>query len=205
MLACMALNPKRGSQILDACAAPGGKTCLLAEMMGGTGRVQAWEMHAHRTELIGAQMRRLRLENIRPMTRDASIHRPELDETMDAVLLDAPCSGLGVMADKPDVKYRVTPESVAELTQLQGKLLDAAAPYVKKGGTLVYSTCSVLKAENVEQIAAFLERHPEFEVDTLPESIPEKFRRYAGVGLQLMPHRDGVGGFYICRMRRKRS
>ena len=111
MMACLALSPKRGAQVLDACAAPGGKACLLAEMMGGSGRVQAWELHPHRTELIAAQARRLHLENVRPMTRDASVHRADLDETMDAVLLDAPCSGLGVMADKPDVKYRVTPKA----------------------------------------------------------------------------------------------
>lgn len=203
MMACLAVAPKRGMQLLDACAAPGGKTCLLAEMMGGTGRVQAWEMHEHRTALITAQAKRLRLENIRPMTRDASRPREDLDMTMDAVLLDAPCSGLGVMADKPDVKYRVTAESVAELTAIQKNLLDAVAPYVKEGGTLVYSTCSVLKEENVEQVQAFLERHPEFEIAPLPETIPEQFRQHAGVGLQLMPHRDRVGGFYICRMRRK--
>lgn len=203
MLACMAVNPKRGSQLLDACAAPGGKACLLAEMMGGTGRVQAWELHEHRTALIAAQARRLHLENIRPMTRDASRHREDMDMTMDAVLLDAPCSGLGVMSDKPDVKYRATPESVAELTQLQARLLDAVAPYVKEGGTLVYSTCSVLKCENVQQVEAFLARHPEFEIDKLPDSIPEVFRRQADVGLQLLPGRDPVGGFYICRMRRK--
>ena len=205
MMACLALSPKRGAQVLDACAAPGGKACLLAEMMGGSGRVQAWELHPHRTELIAAQARRLHLENVRPMTRDASVHRADLDETMDAVLLDAPCSGLGVMADKPDVKYRVTPESVAELTTLQSQLLDAVAPYVKKGGTLVYSTCSVLKDENERQIAAFLVRHPEFEVEALPDTIPEAFRRHAGQGLQLLPHRDHVGGFYICRMRRRKA
>lgn len=205
MMACLALSPRRGMQVLDACAAPGGKACLLAEMMGGSGRVQAWELHPHRTELIAAQARRLHLENVRPITRDASVHRADLDETMDAVLLDAPCSGLGVMADKPDVKYRVTPESVAELTALQSRLLDAVAPYVKKGGTLVYSTCSVLKDENERQIAAFLARHPEFEAEDLPESIPEIFRRHAGQGLQLLPHRDHVEGFYICRMRRKKA
>ena len=204
MMACMAVNPKRGAQLLDACAAPGGKTCLLAEMMGGTGRVQAWEMHEHRTALITAQAKRLHLENIRPMTRDASKHREDMDMTMDAVLLDAPCSGLGVMSDKPDVKYRVTPESVAELCGIQAKLLDAVAPYVKEGGALVYSTCSMLKCENQQQVEAFLQRHPEFEIDKLPESIPEQFRAHYGVGLQLLPHRDHVEGFYICRMRRKR-
>ncbi len=204
MMACMAAEVRPGMQVLDACAAPGGKTCLMAEMMNGTGRVQAWELHPHRTELIAAQAKRLHLENIRPMTRDATRHREELDQTMDVVLLDAPCSGLGVMADKPDVKYRVTADSLAELTQTQAALLDAVAPYVKQGGRLVYSTCSMLKEENVRQVEAFLARHPEFELLPLPESIPERFRQYADVGLQLLPHRDQVEGFYICPMRRKR-
>ena len=204
MMACLAVAPKRGWQVLDACAAPGGKACLLAEMMGGTGRVQAWELHEHRTALIAAQAKRLGLDNIRPMTRDASKPREDYIEAMDAVLLDAPCSGLGVMSGKPDVKYRVTEASVRELTALQSTLLDAVAPYVKRGGVLVYSTCSVLKDENVRQIEAFLERHPEYERDQLPETIPERFRQHAEIGLQLLPDRDGVEGFYICRLRRKR-
>ena len=203
MMAAMAVEPKRGMQILDCCAAPGGKSCLMAELMAGTGRVQAWELHAHRTDLITAQAKRLGLENVRPMNRDASKSRPDMEMTMDAVLLDAPCSGLGVMADKPDVKYRVTAESVAELTALQAKLLDTVAPYVKRGGTLVYSTCSVLKDENVRQAEAFLARHPEFELAKLPETIPAEFRQHEDVGLQLLPNRDGVEGFYICRFKRR--
>ncbi len=207
MMAAMAVDPKRGMQILDCCAAPGGKSCLMAEMMQGTGRVQAWELHEHRTNLITAQVTRLGLENVRTMTRDALKPRPDLENSMDAVLLDAPCSGLGVMADKPDVKYRVTPESVKELVGIQARLLDTVAPYVKRGGTLVYSTCSVLKDENARQAEAFLRRHPEFELLPLPESIPAQFRQHEGAdgaGLQLLPDRDGVEGFYICRMRRKR-
>ena len=205
MMAAMAVEPKKGMQILDCCAAPGGKSVLMAEMMGGSGRVQAWELHEHRTELIAAQVKRLGLENVRPMTRDAAKVRPELEGTMDAVLLDAPCSGLGVMADKPDVKYRVTPESVSEIVDTQRRLLDAVCGYVKPGGTLVYSTCSVLKEENVRQAEAFLARHPEFELMKLPETIPAEFRQHEDVGLQLLPSRDGVEGFYICRMKRKRA
>ncbi len=204
MMAALAVMPRRGMQILDCCAAPGGKTCFMAEMLEGTGRVQAWELHNHRVDLVIAQAKRLGLENVRPMQRDATEFRPDLTNAMDAVLLDAPCSGLGVMADKPDVKYRASAESVAELVALQAKLLDTVAPYVKKGGALVYSTCSVLKEENVHQIEAFLARHPEFELQPLPDTIPEEFRRHEDVGLQLLPNRDGVEGFYICRMRRKR-
>ena len=204
MMACLAVQPKRGMQLLDACAAPGGKSCYLAEMMQGTGRVYSWEKHEGRTALIAAQVARLGLDNVRPITRDATVLKEDLVQSMDAVLLDAPCSGLGNMADKPDVKYRPTPESLAQLVQLQHDLLETCSAYVKRGGTLVYTTCSILKDENERQIRRFLENHPEFTLDKLPETIPERFRDRADVGMQLLPHRDGVTGFYIARMKRSR-
>lgn len=203
MLACMAMDVKRGQTVLDCCAAPGGKSCYLAEMMNGTGRIQSWDIHEHRVKLIEAQSKRLGLENIRPMVRDATKLREDLFNSMDAVLLDAPCSGTGFMAQKPDIKLRITEESVRELTDLQRKLLRTVCEYVKPGGTLVYSTCSILKEENEEQIKCFLKDHPEFEETELPESIPETFREKRRTGLQLMEHRDGIEGFYMIRMRKK--
>ena len=205
MIACLAMDVKRGKQVLDCCAAPGGKTCYLAELMAGTGRVQAWDIHEHRTELIEAQAKRLGLENVRPMVRDALKKREDLIQTMDAVLLDAPCTGLGMMREKPDIKLRVTEENLRELTETQQKMLDIVCDYVKEGGTLVYSTCSILPEENEMQAEAFLKRHPEFEAAELPETIPEKYRQYRKTGLQLLEYRDGVEGFYVCRMKRKQS
>ena len=207
MLACLAMDARRGGHYLDACAAPGGKTCFLAEQLDGTGRVQAWDIHDHRVALITAQAARLRLENVRPMIRDATVLREQLVATMDGVLLDAPCSGLGMLAAKPDIRLRVTEENVTELVDLQHRLLDTVCQYVRPGGTLVYSTCSVLRAENEDQITAFLASHPDFEEVALPETIPERFRHPvdpASPGLQLLPHRDGIEGFYVCRMRRKK-
>ena len=203
MIACLAMNVMRGQQVLDCCAAPGGKSCYLSELMGGTGRVQAWDIHEHRVELIEAQAKRLGLENIRPMARDATKKREELVGTMDAVLLDAPCSGLGFLSQKPDLKLRVTEESISQLTELQEKLLDAVCGYVKPGGTLVYSTCSILKAENERQAEKFLQRHPEFEEIPLPKTIPERYRMMQSRGLQLLECRDGLEGFYVIRMRKK--
>ncbi len=203
MLAAQALDVKRGMQVLDCCAAPGGKSAYLAEAMGGTGRVYAWDVHEHRVTLIRAMMKRLRLENVRPIVRDATVLKDDLTDTMDAVLLDAPCSGLGVMDNKPDIKYRATPESVKELTEIQGTLLNTCCQYVKRGGELVYSTCSILPEENSEQIRRFLDAHPEFSLSPLPDSVPERFRAHYGeAGLQLLPHRDGVEGFFIARLRR---
>ena len=203
MLACLAAGVKRGQQVLDCCAAPGGKTCYLAELMGGTGRIQAWDIHEHRVALIEAQAKRLGLENIRPMVRDACKPREDLNRSMDVVLLDAPCSGTGFMAQKPDIKIRLTEEGVKELTELQEQLLDTVCAYVKPGGIFVYSTCSVFKDENERQAERFLQRHPEFEEISLPKEVPEKYRRAGKRGLQLLENRDGLEGFYLIRMRRK--
>lgn len=203
-MACLAAAPKRGNLVLDACAAPGGKSCYMAEIMDGTGRVQAWDVREHRTKLIEAQVKRLGLDNVRPMTRDATVLREDMVQSMDVVLLDAPCTGTGEMHDKPDSKYRMKEESRDELVALQKVMLDTVSSYVKEGGTLVYSTCSVLKDENERQVAAFLERHHEFEIIPLPESVPERIRSQYGTGVQLLPGVNASGGFYICRMRRKR-
>jgi len=192
--------------MLDACAAPGGKTACLAEQMGGTGRVHAWDIHEHRVELIRNMVKRLRLYNVRPAIRDAAILREDLIQTMDAVLIDAPCTGFGVMLNKPDVKYRQTAESVESLVKLQRAILDACCQYVKPGGTLVYATCTILPEENAGQVQWFLEAHPEFEPDGdgLRAALPDFVRdRIDGCMLQLQAHRDLGEGFFIARMKRR--
>lgn len=204
VLAARAVHAKPGQTVLDACAAPGGKSAVLAEDMKGSGRVYAWDTHAHRVELIQKTVKRLFLDNVRPMLRDATQPRPEMAGTLDAALVDAPCSGTGVMTEKPDLKYRVTAEGVQSLCETQKAILDAVAPMVKPGGTLVYSTCSVLPQENEKQVQAFLQRHEEYEVWPLAGELPEALAAKEGeFGLQLFAHRDGMDGFYICRMRRK--
>ena len=126
--------------------------------------------------------------------------------TLDAALIDAPCSGTGVMLEKPDVKYRVSVEGVESLLHTQAAILDAIAPMVKPGGALVYSTCSVLPQENEGQVRAFLTRHPEYEVERMGEELPEALRAHEGdFGLQMLAHRDGTDGFYLCRLRRRRA
>ncbi len=203
MLSAQVMNVKPGMQVLDCCAAPGGKTAYMAEVMNGTGRVYAWDLHEHRVTLLRAMAKRLRLDNVRPVVRDATQLKEELVGSMDAVMLDAPCSGLGVMDNKPDIKYRASLESVKELTGIQEKLLDTCCQYVKRGGYMVYSTCSMLPEENELQVKAFLDRHPEFRLAPLPASVPEKIReRYGEFGLQLLPHRDEIEGFFIAKMRR---
>ncbi len=203
-LAALAMEAKPGMQILDACAAPGGKTCLMAEAMRGVGRVFAWDLHEHRVELIRAAARRLGLENVRPMTHDARRAPESMMLSMDAVLVDAPCSGLGVIADKPDVKYRLNDEELDGLPDIQKSILDACAKCVRPGGRLVYSTCTILPEENQNQVRAFLERHPEFEMDENVNYLPEVLRPHAESGMiSILPNRDGMEGFFIARMRRR--
>ena len=206
VLAARMVGAKPGQTVLDACAAPGGKTAVLSEMMNDTGRVYAWDTHAHRVELIRGTVNRLKLENVRPAVKDASVPREDMAMTLDAALIDAPCSGTGVMTEKPDVKYRVTAEGVQSLCFTQAAILDAVAPMVKVGGTLVYSTCSILPQENEEQIKLFLARHPEYEVLRMGAELPEKLAAHEGeYGLQMFAHRDGTDGFYVCRLRRVKA
>lgn len=203
MLAALAVAPKVGAQVLDCCAAPGGKACFLAEKMQNTGRIHAWDVHEHRVDLIKAQAERLRLYNIRPAVRDATQYQERFEQSMDAVLLDAPCSGTGVMDNKPDIKHRLNPEGLEAMCTLQESLLNTNCRYVKPGGVMVYSTCSILPQENQQQIERFLEDHPDFSLDALPQGIPEEYRALSGpYGLQLLPHRDGMEGFFIARLKR---
>ena len=204
MLAAYAVGAKPGMQVLDACAAPGGKSCLIAEMMRGAGRVYAWDLHEHRVELIRAAAKRLELDNVRPQVRDAGKQLENMLLAMDAVLVDAPCSGLGVMGDKPDIKYRLTEDTIDALVPIQKQILEACSAYVRPGGLLVYSTCTILPEENEKQVAAFLENHPEFEPETDAAFLPEALRgQYKNGMIQILPCRDGIEGFFIARMRRK--
>ena len=204
MLAALAVGAKPGMQILDACAAPGGKTALMAERMGGAGRVYAWDAHEHRVQLIRAMVRRLGLDNVRATVYDARVPMEGMKLAMDAVLVDAPCSGLGVIAEKPDIKYRVNAETLAALPAIQRDILDACARAVKVGGRLVYATCTILPDENAAQVRAFLDAHPEFEPDTDDAWLPEALRpRLCDGMIQILPHKDGMEGFFIARLTRK--
>ena len=205
MLAAEAVQVKKGMKVLDACAAPGGKSAYLCEQMALTGRVFSWELHEKRALLLEGVKRRLGLDNMRITVRDASAYREDFEQTLDAVLLDAPCSGLGVLSQKPDIKLRLKPEDLPAIVQTQHKLLDTVCRYVRRGGTLVYSTCSILPEENALQIQRFLSEHPEYELIPLPETFPEELRRLQKPdGLQLLGCRDGVEGFFIARMKRVR-
>ena len=205
MLAAEALEVRPGMKVLDACAAPGGKSAYLCEKMQLTGRVYAWELHEKRAQLLEGVRRRLGLDNLRISVRDALDFRPDLEDMLDGVLLDAPCAGLGVLSQKPDIKLRLKEEDIPAIVDTQGRLLDTVCRYVRPGGALVYSTCSLLPEENADRVRDFLETHRNFALDPLPASFPAELReRQTACGLQLLGCRDGVEGFFIARMRRVR-
>lgn len=186
MLICRALGDVRNRKVLDACAAPGGKTAYLASLSENSADLTAWELHPHRKELMDAAFRRLHV-NASTACIDASVFVPSCAEAFDAVLLDVPCSGFGLLADKPDVRLHKSKETVDALVETQKTILSVCSRYVRKGGILVYATCTISKRENEDQIRAFLNSNTEFK--------PEEER-------QLLPDRDGTDGFYYARLRR---
>ena len=198
-LTVMAADPKPGMQVLDACAAPGGKTFASAVRMQGEGKIISCDLHPHKKKLIQAGAQRLGLDIVTPMTADGKTFRPEWENAFDLVLVDAPCSGLGVIRKKPDIRYK-DPEPLMELPAIQAAILDNAARYVRPGGVLLYSTCTVLERENEGVARAFLENHHNYKAEafTLPGIIGE-----VGSGMiTLWPHRHGTDGFFICKLRK---
>ena len=204
-LLALLLDAKRGEMVADFCAGAGGKTLALGAAMRNTGRLYAFDTSAHRLEAMKPRLARSGLSNIHPVAiaheRDDRIKR--LRGKMDRVLVDAPCTGLGTLRRNPDLKWRQTPEAVAELTVKQAAILASAARLLKPGGRLVYATCSLLPAENEEIAQAFSAAHPNFKPllvkDLLTDfevSQPENLCTPDGLYLRLWPHRHGTDGFF---------
>jgi 16S rRNA (cytosine967-C5)-methyltransferase len=203
MLAAIALDPRPGETIADIGAAPGGKTTHLAERMGNRGTVLAVESHAGRLKLVEDNAKRLGLTCIRPLERSGE---EPLGTSVDRALVDAPCSGLGTLYRKADLRWRMTPAEQAELPALQARLLEAAASAVEPGGALLYATCTTLGSENRDVAAGFVAKHPEFAFGVLREALPEQWRAESDGGMiQLLPHRHGTEGFFLARFDRRES
>lgn len=192
--------PKEGAKVLDCCAAPGGKSFAAAMAMEGEGSITACDVHAHKTALIENGAARLGLGSITARLQDATQTVPEWIGQMDAVITDVPCSGLGIIRKKPDIRYKNLSE-MAELPELQLKILNNQAAYVKPGGVLMYSTCTVLRRENEEVVNAFLENHHDFYRE--PLELPDVFPKNETGMLTLIPGEYDTDGFFICRLRRK--
>ena len=183
------LDPRPGEMVLDACSAPGGKTTYLAELMENKGKIKAWDIHEHRTKLVEQNANRLGINIIETQVKDATQYDKNLDEKFDKILLDVPCLGIGVIKRKPDIKWQRKPEDIEEITLIQRKILENCSKYLKKGGTLVYSTCSILKEENEEIVMKFLSENKQFEIDG--ENM-----------VNILPNKE-KDGFFICKIYRK--
>lgn len=173
--------------------------------MQGSGRVHAFDLHEHRVRLISAYAKRLGLDNVRPRQADATQVVESLVETMDAVLVDAPCSGLGVLHEKPDLKYRLRPEDMDNLPKTQLAILTACARYPKPGGVLVYSTCTVTSAENQDVVRAFLAQNPLYSLESLENILPEPFGGLGKEGMLTLEPSSDTEGFFIARLRKRKA
>ena len=189
-----------GAKVLDCCAAPGGKSFAAAIAMQGTGTVTSCDVHSHKIALIQNGAKRLGLNNITALQQDATQNRPEWNSQMDVVIADVPCSGYGIIRKKPDIRNK-DPKTMEDLPQLQLQILCNQARYVKPGGTLLYSTCTLLRRENEDVVAAFLEQHDDFYTE--PLALPAVFPENADGMLTLVPGEYDTDGFFICRLRRK--
>ena len=191
---------QKGWHVLDCCAAPGGKSFASAIAMEGTGSILSCDIYPHKAELIAKGAHRLGFENITVQCRDAALENPQWLGRFDAVIADVPCSGLGIIRKKPDIRYKNLAE-LEGLPPLQRAILENQAKYVRPDGVLLYSTCTVLPRENQEVVNAFLADHPEF--CTEPLDLPEVFPRNDTGMLTLIPGEYDTDGFFICRLRRK--
>ena len=187
MLVAKAADIKPSYKVIDVCAAPGGKSTHLAELLGGTGMVEARDLTEYKIGLIEENIARHGLSNMKAVRWDATVFDEASVEKADVLICDLPCSGLGVLGRKTDIRYKMSKEQEEELASLQRQILSTVHAYVKHGGTLVYSTCTIDKKENEENVSWFLEEYPEFSL------IEQR---------QMLPGEVGADGFFIAKLKR---
>lgn len=202
-LAALVLNPSSGENILDSCSSPGGKATYLAEIMKNEGNIVAWDIHEHRTKLVEQNAKRLGIKIISTKVEDASIYKEEYKSKFDKILLDVPCLGIGVLKRKPDIKWQKSKEDIEEISKIQFNILNTCSKYLKEGGELVYSTCSIFKKENRDLIEKFLNENSNFELQTL--NFKEKFfENYLSKDKFLEVYQnEKTDGFFICKLVKK--
>lgn len=209
MLAAHALAPAKGSCVLDLCAAPGGKATHLAQLMEDQGEIHAIDIHPHKLKLIRDNCQRLGINSITAKEGDSLELPLEYQEWADYILLDAPCSGLGVLGSRPDLRWQKREQDIYTMAQLSASLLLQAAAYLKVGGTLLFSTCTITKEENIQNIAGFLESRPDFALKPLENLTEMAFDQDDLSQLnkgywQLLPQKHGVDGFFLARLEKLR-
>jgi len=183
-------SPEMDSTVIDLCSAPGGKTAHLAAWVNNTGTIYACDVHQHKIKLMEKNFKRLGVENVKTQLIDArEVYKKVKEESFDYVICDVPCSGLGVMSHKCDLKYNITYDSIQEIIKLQREILDASYPLIKKGGYLTVSTCTINKSENEEQINYLLEKYKDLTVEYQKTILPFEY---------------GTDGFFICKLKKEK-
>ncbi len=206
MLVADALDPKPHAKVLDVCAAPGGKTTHLAQVMGNCGEIFAHDIYEHKLKLINENAARLGITSIKASCQDATTLKSAYEpQSFDYILVDAPCTGLGIMRRHPEAKLTKKPEDLDAIIQIQQTILEQVADLLKVGGTLVYSTCTVNRKENDKMVEQFIKKYPDYQLDqTLANRLPAVLKDKASSGmLQLLPGEFDTDGFFIAALVRQ--
>lgn len=205
MLVAKVLDPHSGEVVIDLCAAPGGKTTHIAQLMGNNGEVLAFDIFDHKLELINENAMKLGIDIIKTSISNATELNEKLLGYGDRVLVDAPCSGLGLIRKKPEIRWNINENDILTLHKLQLEIMNKASKYLKIGGVLVYSTCTISQEENEEVIREFLNENPNFKLDNLNELLPQHYKNDQASRdfLKLFPNVNNCDGFFISRMRRE--
>ena len=203
MLVAEIAGIKAGDFVVDLCAAPGGKTLAVADKLNGTGKVSSRDVSQKKVELIQENVTRMGFHNIEASVKDATVFDSSIMDQADVVIADVPCSGLGVIGRKKDIKYNMTLEKIKSLVPLQREILEKAACYVKPGGVLIYSTCTITKEENTGNIAWFISIYP-YKLESIEPYICEELhcKTTKDGYLQMLPGIHKSDGFFMARLRR---
>lgn len=197
------LNPQTNERILDACSSPGGKTTFMAEMMKNQGKIIAWDLHEHRVNLVSQVANRLGIDIIQTEVKDATQYEKKYNQYFDKILLDVPCLGLGVLKRKPDIKWKRKKEDVQAMVAIQEQILKNCANYLKKGGEMVYSTCSILKEENEAIIQKFLQDNKDFRIQKILLEKEEFFKQFVQEkGFVQVYQNEKTDGFFMSKLRK---
>ena len=207
-LTALILNPKKEEKILDACSSPGGKTTYIAQIVDNNAEIEAWDLHESRIKLVEQNANRLGIDIIKTKVNDATKYKEEYFEKFDKILLDVPCLGLGVLKRKPDIKWKRKKEDVETISKIQYEILNICSNYLKQGGELVYSTCSILNSENKEIIFKFLENNSNFKIKEI-EILQDKnktnnyFKKYIVDNKFIQVYQnEKTDGFFICKLKK---
>lgn len=201
MLCAKVLDPKPGQKILDMCSAPGGKATHMAELMGNHGEITSIDIYEHKIDLIKKNAKRLGIDIIKTKLMDSTMYFEEFNEYADKVLVDAPCSGLGLIRKKPEIRWNLGYDDIIKLNKIQYSILKNASKYVKKGGNLVYSTCTITREENENIVESFIKENNNFSMEDISKFLPSSFKSDTSKNgfIKLFPNLHGTDGFFIAK------